>query len=488
MPPPSSIQFYFSSSPSENSDGFTSGDMQSAHAPTGVDIASTWIPTLDYEEAEIGSLEPGPCKLALMGRIVNFNDQVRPTKSHKAAQGCIKVMVADDTGVLTVRLWYAETRYKLKLGQLVGIWTVHISNSSEFNTLAPSTAPLFTSMFPEGERNCHFAVYEGSDDGSRFKRPYGVKESRALTGLMTLKNFMDGGYDIDEPKLLVCVRSIGAKKKCMLTTLDMNRNGTTSELISLGIFDDTVDGLLTLYSSMCDSASLFTPFTTILLISNPSWRIDKTAKLTITSGSRVDIDPDMGDARRLRAMAQRLTKREHVNPLFTIPQTAIQSFENAAIKALYTLADIDSVARSLSHSSTKERIVGYLSVLITGLNIVTPFKRNMLMSNECCGIPLFANSVHVKCKHCENLVTLRINPKILGPILDETGQIGSGKLILSDDAWCQLLGRTPHQLVETDLDVLVYLEQRLLFLRLTMGFVLDLEDEIARLAIWCVKN
>ncbi|EMD65088.1 hypothetical protein GGP41_003735 [Bipolaris sorokiniana] len=482
MPSLSSIQFYFSSSPSKKSDGFIAGEMQSALAPAGVDTASTWTPTLDYGEADIGSLEPGPCNFALMGRIVNFSDQVRPSKSHKAAQGCIKVMVADNTGVLTVRLWYAETRYKLKLGQLVGIWTVHISNSSEFNALAPSTAPLFTSMFPEGERNCHFAVYEGSDDGTRFKRPYGVKESRALAGLMTLKSFMDGGYDVDEPKLLVCVRSIGARKKYM------NRNGTTSELISLGIFDDTADGLLTLYSSMCDSASLFTPFNAILLISNPSWRIDRMAKLTITSGSRVDIDPDMGDARRLRAMAQYLTKREHVNPPFTIAPTAIEDFENATIKALYTLAEIDSVARSLSNSGKKERIVGYLSVLITGLNIVTPFKRNMLMSNECCGIPLFANSINVKCKHCENVVTLRINPRILGPILDETGQIGSGKLILSDDAWCQLLGRTPHQLVETDLDVLLYLEQRLLFLRLTMGFVLDLEDEIARLAIWCVRN
>jgi hypothetical protein len=35
-----------------------------------------------------------------------------------------------------------------------------------------------------------------------------------LPGLMTLKSFTDGGYDIDEPKLLVCVKSIGAKKKC----------------------------------------------------------------------------------------------------------------------------------------------------------------------------------------------------------------------------------------------------------------------------------
>lgn len=76
----------------------------------------------------------------------------------------------------------------------------------------------------------------------------------------------------------------------------------------------------------------------------------------------------------------------------------------------------------------------------------------------------------------------------LGPVLDETGQISCGKLILSDRAWEELLGRTPTQLVHTDLDVLRYLEQRLMFLRITMGFALKLDDEIGRLAIWCVKN
>lgn len=171
-------------------------------------------PTIDYEEADLGSLEPGPRYLALMGRVVNFNDQVRPSKSHKATQGCIKVMIADNTGVLSVRLWYADVQYKLKLGQLVRIWTVHISSSSEFNALAPSTAPLFTSMFPEGERHCHFAVHESSDDGTRFKRPYGVRESKPLAGLMTLMNFTNGGYDVEAPKLLVCVKSIGARSKC----------------------------------------------------------------------------------------------------------------------------------------------------------------------------------------------------------------------------------------------------------------------------------
>ena len=50
------------------------------------------------------------------------------------------------------------------------------------------------------------------------------------------------------------------------------------------------------------------------------------------------------------------------------------------------------------------------------------------------------------------------------------------------------MGRTADQLVTTDTEVLKYLEQRLLFLRVTMGFALCLDDEIGRLAVWCVKN
>lgn len=138
----------------------------------------------------------------------------KPSKRHKAAQGYIKIMLADDTGVLTVRLWYANTEYKVRLGQLITLWTVHISNSSEHNSLAPSTAPLFTSIFPEGERHCHLMIHENSDNGTLLKRPFNCRDSKVLLGLMTLKSFTDGGYDIDEPKLLVCVKSIGAKKRC----------------------------------------------------------------------------------------------------------------------------------------------------------------------------------------------------------------------------------------------------------------------------------
>ncbi|KAF9700717.1 hypothetical protein EKO04_001890 [Ascochyta lentis] len=476
MPATPSIQSYFTSSPTKNSDGFTADEVQSILQPAGTSVLTTWTPVLDYEEADLGSLEPGPRNLTLMGRVVNFYDVAKPSKRHTSAQGYIKIMLADDTGVLTVRLWYANTEYKLRLGQLITVWTVHVSNSSEHNALAPSSAPLFTTVFPEGERHCHLMVHENSDNGTQFKRPFNCEDSRALPGLMTLRSFTDGGYDVDEPKLLVCVKSIGARKRYI------NRNGTTSELLTLGIFDHTADASLTLYSGLCDSASSLQPSKTVLLISNPGWRIEKTAKLSLNANTRVDIDPDVGDACRLRTLAQRLTKKEHVNPAF--PAIEVNSFQESPVRALYSFAEIDSFARV----NPREELIGYMSCIITSLNIVVPYKRNMLLSAQCCGVGLFANAIRTTCQQCEKDVELRINPRILGPVLDETGQISSGKLVLSDRAWGELLGRTNSQLIATDVDVLQYLEQRLLFLRVTMGFALKLDDEIGRLAVWCVKN
>lgn len=66
--------------------------------------------------------------------------------------------------------------------------------------------------------------------------------------------------------------------------------------------------------------------------------------------------------------------------------------------------------------------------------------------------------------------------------------ISSGKLILSEAAWEQLLGRTAEQLVQSDVEILRYLEHRLVFLRITMGFALSLDDGVGRLAIWRVSE
>jgi hypothetical protein len=67
-------------------------------------LDTSWIPTQNYEELEIGDLDAGPRCVTFIGRIVNLYDQATPSKAPKAAKGCIKLIVADGSGALTVRL------------------------------------------------------------------------------------------------------------------------------------------------------------------------------------------------------------------------------------------------------------------------------------------------------------------------------------------------------------------------------------------------
>lgn len=113
-------------------------------------------------------------------------------------------------------------------------------------------------------------------------------------------------------------------------------------------------------------------------------------------------------------------------------------------------------------------------------------------------MPLFANAVTGTCKQCDKTVPLRLNPRLvcaslrtpvvtanssfqIGTVVDETGCIARGKLVLSDLAWQQLLGRTSSELVDSSTELLRYLEHRLLFLRVT--FVFGWSEEVGKLAI-----
>jgi hypothetical protein len=71
--------------------------------------------------------------------------------------------------------------------------------------------------------------------------------------------------------------------------------------------------------------------------------------------------------------------------------------------------------------------------------------------------------------------------------VDETGCTATGKLILSDRAWTQLLGGPVSELALADTDLLKYMEQRLLFHRVTLlfGWASEQgENGMGRLYIW----
>lgn len=81
-------------------DGFTEEEIDAVLHPK-LDV---WIPAGEYPEIDIACLDLGPGHVCIQGRIVNFYHQSNfiGARRPRAAQGCIKLLVKDDTGALTV--------------------------------------------------------------------------------------------------------------------------------------------------------------------------------------------------------------------------------------------------------------------------------------------------------------------------------------------------------------------------------------------------
>lgn len=333
--------------PYDTSDGFTSCEIEAALYP----VLHQWQPRTTYNETDIGNLVAGPGCVAIMGRVANFHHIATPSKMPKAAKGCLKLIVKDDTGAFTVsipppttnftcreppayshsqvKLWYAAVDYNLRLGLLVSIWTPHLSNA-ESSSLTVQDGSLVTSIFPERDNSCYLMVQEQSDEGVMCKTPLGYRDGKQLDRLMALKNFIEGGHELTDATILVCVKSIGGRKKCInypaLTKEDernrltdflvITKKGKEAEKVEVHVFDDSADAKLTLWGALCSSPAYWKTSYTILLITRPGLYGDGRSLLSLNNDTHVDVDPCMTDAYWLRGHAQKLTKREHVNQPF----------------------------------------------------------------------------------------------------------------------------------------------------------------------------
>ncbi|KAL6715433.1 hypothetical protein ACLMJK_006394 [Lecanora helva] len=398
----------------------TSGTFSSTETKTASSAdLNDWKPRIDYEEKDIGTLVPGPESVTITARIANLYHRLTPRTPHRA-KSYWKVIVKDDSGALAVRLWYNKVNYDLCLGHLVSVWTTCVSNAEPSSPMLRSSL-FITTIFPERDKRCYFMVQEQIDEGVLYKTPQSYRDGMQLPGLLTLKKFINGGHKSDGCKVLLCVKNSGA------VTVP---NGVQTGKIDVQVFDDTANATLTLWGSTA-SAQL------IAIVFNA----DEAAQ--------------------------------------------------AEVRILFTLAEIDEFTvrqgnSTTSSSSTKqltERFTGYLSLLIVELNIHTLYRRGRLFCNQCCGVPVYANMIHRKCKQCEKDVILRINPRLIGLLIDETGAIACSKLIWSDEAWEQLLGRNAEELAVTtsNTNLLKYLDHRLLFLRLAILF--GWSHEVGKLVI-----
>ncbi len=162
-------------------------------------------------------------------------------------------------------------------------------------------------MFPERDRSCHLMAHDNTDDLSLCIFPLSYHEGRPLIGVMALQNFIDGGYDVVDARILVVVKSIGAKKggkpktkvysgfRIELTASVVTRkDGSVTQNVNLQVHDHTAEATLGLWGTAATSpfggvvtansapnpdvetaGQRWNAGETILLIQAPGWKIGR---------------------------------------------------------------------------------------------------------------------------------------------------------------------------------------------------------------------
>lgn len=188
------------------------------------------------------------------------------------------------------------------------------------------------SLFPGRDASVQLVIHDAADDSC--KAPLGYEPGQPFE-LMTLKQFINGGHEVRRKRLLACVKSIGARKS--ITT----KKGSKTDLTEVVLFDDTAEILLKIWGDMGLSAREWVPSQTIILLSDPTFRLDfNRPSVGIGSASMVDVDPHFPDAAWLRKYASRKNKKESMDQ--TIDE-GVWDLESAlgGEKVYFTLAEVD---------------------------------------------------------------------------------------------------------------------------------------------------
>jgi hypothetical protein len=98
---------------------------------------------------------------------------------------------------------------------------------------------------------------------------------------------------------------------------------------------------------------------------------------------------------------------------------------------------------------------------------------------------MYTNAPTAKCKNCDKEVSLHLNPKIIGTLIDETASIAAGKLLWSAGAWEDLFGRPVAELVTDDIQIMKLMEQRMVYVRVHIVF--GWAEEVGKLAVLAVR-
>ena len=225
---------------------------------------------------------------------------------------------------------------------------------------------------------------------------------------------------------------------------------------------------------------------TVLLISSPNCL--RGGKITATARTQIEVDPNTTEAASLRQWV--LRENCPINEAFPDRLFDTKALETSPKRLQFTLASL----HCFIDAAPNQIYSGYLSVILAELNLVSLFTKGQVFSIECCWMPIYGKTTRGTCRQCGSERELRINPNVVGEIADETGAIYSSsqqnsagnassphgsqssrrrsKILWSDEAWTNLLGRTPSEfalwLGQGQVGLLQALEHRLEYMRVVM--------------------
>ena len=221
----------------------------------------------------------------------------------------------------------------------MSFWTVFISDTTKADTTPINFVIVYANLFPGRVTSDHIMSHTTHITDGICRTPLNNRKGQPLQGLMTLDCYLKGGHDgVADAKILVCVKSIGAKKRIT------KKAGGESDIAEVLLFDHTGEVRLAVWNEIIDSAKEWQPGKTILLISSPGYRVGLSGKGTvgIAHGTMVDVDPDFSDAEWLRKYALELTKKESLCLEFPDDIWDVEAAEYGVNRMLFTLAEVDN--------------------------------------------------------------------------------------------------------------------------------------------------
>ncbi|KAI1357892.1 hypothetical protein F5Y08DRAFT_346271 [Xylaria arbuscula] len=480
-----------SSSPPNPGDGFTASEIEAVVHPS----SRPFRPSREYDACPIAELHTGMHNYLITARLVNFSP----------AAGHYFLVLSDGTAAMAVKMYYAgsSSEYQPLLGQRLSVWATAISAGNQAEIGHIPFCSVATTIYPgrNGATHIEFHLDEaGSEEDLSLRSPLDmdVRPDGHFPGLLTLKSYLSGGYEIGAAKVLVCVRSVGPRR-----TVASRKREAHYNLIEVGVYDDTASIVLKIWQEKIPSAKLWVPNQTVLLISQPTCSLaDGTncrAEIGLGYSSMVDVDPDYSEARWLRAKIRDMAKKGSIIIPYPAATWDLQLAMHGPSTTLFSLAEVEEQVRNQDPST----FTGKLSVVVLEMNLMDNWRKNTIYCTECCGITLYANKTTAMCKNCDTQRDLSLNPRLLGAFLDESGMITGNKLIWNDDAWTEFLFGAATELVSEgsgqdngtapswkDLaglstTVLRNLEAHLLYSRVTLTF--GWASELGRLCILGVE-